>query len=607
MNDSDLLSLITDAKRQTEGRARLRDLLDAAGRTLAYAHWLNRLPQAAERLPVALLSSFTLQTIEPFLQVEAYLSGWRPQTTYTQYSQWQSALLAPATLGACRAVVLVLHEGALMAAATPDALDPMATLSDLVAAFRNASALPLFVACVAAPPERHALALGWPAGKGPVQRHLDIQRGLMALAGRTRDMHLMDLRAETLRVNDWFDERGYFTTHSVFARAALPAVARVIARCLACLFTPRRKVLVMDLDNSLWGGVAGEDGVLGLDLESDYPGAAYVAFQRQLLALRRSGVLLAMASKNNEADARAVFEQRSEMALAWADFSAFRVNWVDKAHNITEMADELGLGLDAFVFADDSAIECALVRAALPEVEVVELGSEPARFMDKVLRCQAFDVLHISAEDRGRAESYAAEAGRRSLRGQVTDMASFLASCELRLSLQAVNHSSLERVHQLLGKTNQFNFTLERPAKEQLAALCLGGSGGQRLFAASLQDRFGQYGLIGVLHIDVQAETLLIHNLALSCRALGRGVEDALLAFARERAQQAGCTTLRVNAARGPRNQQIFEYLDKRGFARLAETESGVPFVCRALRGSLPWPAYLSFESPAQSTGTAHA
>lgn len=610
MNDSELLSLITDARRQTEGRAALRDKLDTSGRTLAYKLWLNRLPDATTRMPVALLSSFTLQTIEPFLQVEAYLSGWRAQITYAAYSQWQTALLAPASLGPCRAVVLVLHDAELLADGAGTSADALAHVSDMVGAFRAASALPLFVACVAAPSQHHALALGHAAGVGPAAQHDQLQRGLTELASRTRDMHTIDLGGDALRSADWFDERAYFSTRSVFSHAVLPAVARCIARSLACLFRPRRKVLVLDLDNSLWGGVAGEDGVLGLDLASDYPGAAYVAFQRQLLELRRSGVLLTIASKNNEADARAVFEQRPEMALSWGDFSARRVNWVDKAHNICEMADELGLGLDAFVFADDSAIECALVRAALPQVEVVELGPEPARFGQRLLRCQAFDTLHVSAEDRGRADGYAAEAGRRSLRGQVTDMASFLASCELRLSLQAVDNSSLERVHQLLGKTNQFNFTLERPAKEQLAALCVGG---QRLFAASLQDRFGQYGLIGILHIEALPDCLLINNMALSCRALGRGVEDALLAFARDQAQLTGRTNLRVNATPGPRNQQIFEFLQRSGFTRLAEDEGRVPFVWSDLPGQngepqrLPWPPYLMFESPRSPTGPVHA
>lgn len=607
MDDAELLSLIHDASRQTEARARLRDLLDAAGRTLTYKRWLNQLPPAIERKRVALLSSFTLETIEPFFQVEAYLSGWRADATYVPYGQWQTTLLAPAVLSPCQAVVLLLHEAELWPDAAPGAQEAISRLADLVAAFRAASTQPLFVACVAAPPKRHAWALGRAAGVERARRGLDLQRGLAELASQTSDLHPIDLGAgnlHTAQAADWFDARGYFATHSVFSHAALPAVARCIARSLATLWRPRRKVLVMDLDNSLWGGVAGEDGVQGLDLESDYPGAAYVAFQRELQALRRSGVLLAMASKNNEADARAVFEQRPEMALVWDDFSAHRVNWLDKAHNINSIAEELGLGLDAFVFADDSAIECALVRAALPQVEVVELGSEPARFIDKLLRTQAFDALHISDEDRSRADSYAAEVGRRSLRGQVTDMASFLASCELRLYLQAVDHTSLERVHQLLGKTNQFNLTLERPDKDQLALWCVGG---QRLFAATLQDRFGQYGLIGVLHLETRLDCLWVSNMVLSCRALGRGVEDALLAFVRDRAQASACAQICVEAVRGPRNQQVFGYLERAGFVAHAETATRVSFAVSSAPGNLPWPGYLSFDPPSSLTGTAHA
>ncbi len=245
------------------------------------------------------------------------------------------------------------------------------------------------------------------------------------------------------------------------------------------------------------------------------------------------------------------------------------------------------------MFADDSPIECALVRQALPQVEVVELGKDPAKFVDQVLRTQAFDVLHILDEDRQRAQSYAAEAGREQLKAQVTDLSSFLADCQLRLSLQPATAATLDRIHQLLGKTNQFNFSLQRHSKEALQGLM---EQGQCLYGATLTDRFGDYGLIGILHLQQAGDVLEIANMALSCRALGRGVEDTMLAYAQGRAAAAACTRVVVHVARGPRNQQVLEYLDNSGFARVADSEKEVLFEIATADADWPWPPYVAVQ-----------
>lgn len=599
MSESDLRRLLLSADRQVQARSALRDLLDAAPRTLAYKQWLSRLPPVdggAEPRAIALLSSFTLETLEPFLQVEAYLSGWRLRSTYVQYGQWQNALLRPATLGGSEpaAVVLLLHDAELLG---EDFRMPVAAalarLTALVKAWRGGSAQPLFLGIVQAPVGRHGLAFGDQPGHGRAAQRAEFMRGTTELALGLKNVHFLDLDATAIGVADGFDAADYLTTRSVFAHRALPGVARVLARSLGCQFRPRRKVLVLDLDNTLWGGVVGEDGVAGLMLGQDYPGSAYLHFQRMALELRDTGILLALASKNNEADAMAVFEQRPEMLLRPAHFSAHRINWQDKPANIVAMARQLGLGLDSLVFADDSPIECALVREALPEVEVVELGTEPARFVDKVLRTQAFDVLHISEEDRQRADSYGAEASRQQLRSAVTDLTSFLVDCKLRLVLQPVSASTLDRIHQLMGKTNQFNFTLDRPQQEMLQSLM---EQGNCLYGAALTDRFGDYGLIGFIQLQRDGDSLKIANLALSCRALGRGVEDALLAYARDRAVAAGCKRLRVRAARGPRNQQVLAYLDNAGFVRMGDDNHAVEFELPTLSACLPWPPYVAVQ-----------
>jgi FkbH-like protein len=429
-----------------------------------------------------------------------------------------------------------------------------------------------------------------------------MRAGVAKLAEQMPDIHLFDLYPRALGSGDWYDSIGFLATQSVFTHKALPFVARNIARNMACLFRPRRKVLVLDLDNTLWGGVVGEDGMDKIALGTGWPGSAFVEFQRELKELRSTGILLAINSKNNEADARAVFEQRPEMALDWDDFSARRINWNDKATNLTEIADELGIGLESVVFADDSPMECALVRRALPQVEVVEVGPDPRFFMECILRTQAFDTLRVSEEDRIRAQSYAEETVRRSARAQVADLESFLADCDLRLTISPADPNTVERIHQLLGKTNQFNFTLDRPSKDRVQTLAVHGN---TLFGVNLADRFGEYGLVGVMHLEPAGEELRILNMALSCRALGRFVEDAMLAFSREVALADGISRLRVTYVRGPRNQQVLSYLDKVGFSMTELDSSRVD--CSfdlGKHGALLWPKHVRVSHPLQEAKT---
>lgn len=599
MDSAALQSLLSDPQRQAEARSRLRDVVDAKPSTITYMQWLPRLPAGGDGCSVAVVSSFTVQTIDPFLRVESYLSGWQSSISYVEYGLWQPALLGPEASGVAgaRAVVLLLHDTELLNEDRPDADVASSHLMGIIETFRRQSAAPLFVGIVEAPLGPPSIAFGGPAIDRLSGARRALRRQIEERMVAVADGHLLEL---PLSLCSGFVSAAFLSNLTALGHGVLPQVARCIARTVACVFRPRRKILVLDLDNTLWGGVVGEDGVEGVVVSHDYPGSAYLAFQRQLLRLRSSGILLALASKNNEQDARAVFDTRSEMVLRWNHFTAHAVNWNDKASNIAEMAQALGLGLESFVFADDSAIECALVRQILPQVEVIELGKDPARFGELLFRAQAFDALDVSDEDRRRADSYATEAHRRDYRERMTDLNGFLAGCELRLSIQSLALGSVDRAHQLLGKTNQFNFSLERPSKEQLIASMRAGD---RLFTASLEDRFGNYGLIGILHLESGAQDLRIANMALSCRALGRGVEDALLAFARERALAQGFNRLDVRCVRGARNQQVFEYLERTGFHKAHEDHETVEYVLALAESSLPWPDFLKVELPMISMG----
>lgn len=589
--------LLLDPVRQLEARGRLRDILTGSPTTMTYLRWLRRLPRAEAARPVAVLSSFTSETLTPFLEVEAYISGWWPRLEFVQYGQWQNALRDPEVLRGWpfHACTLLLHSEELLPLGAESSAAGIEVLSTGLRAFRETHSMPVFLGIFPDPPGIGGLPYGDTMSRGRTAEMNKLNAAIVSVVRELADMHVLDIPACTGRIGDaWHDRSTFLKNLSLVSHRAMPLVAREIARALACLFRPRRKLLALDLDNTLWGGIVGEDGVDGLEIDNEWPGSAYLSFQRQLRALRSSGILLALDSKNNEADAKEVFRSRSEMVLSWDDFSARRVNWQDKATNLVEIAEELGLGLDSFVFADDNPMECALVRETLPQVEVVELGADPSRFMERILQTQAFDTLSLSQEDTQRAESYRAESRRREFQSATTSLESFLSRSELGMVIRPGEEQTLNRIQQLTSKTNQFNISLERLSMAQVRELAAAGS----VFTATLSDRFGDYGLIGVLYFRDGEGVFELRNLLMSCRALGRNVEGAMLAFAGEVARFRGYEVMETRYVKGPRNQQIKDFLKKVGFEFLVEDNSSVRCALQLKEGTLPWPPYIQVDYP---------
>jgi len=593
-----LITLLGDEQRQTEARGRLRTQLDDAPTTMNYMQWLGRLPSADKTHRVVVLSSFTVETMAPFLAVEAFAADWRIDPRFVQYGEWRAALAAPGRLGepAPEACVVLLHADAVLGENEDADGGGAEWVANLLRGFRAHSTVALFVGLLVEPPVQNALGFGEGPAKGRPRALAEAQRKLVELAQELDDFHLLDVPAWLSAArSEVFDGRGYLNNLSLLNGRGMAVVARGIARHVGCLFRPRRKVLVVDLDETLWGGIVGEGGVDGIALGEAWPGPAYHAFHRTLRDLRLSGILLAICSKNEEADARAVFERRSEIILAWDDFTAYRINWRNKAENLIELSAELGLGLDSFVFVDDNAKECALVRQTLPQVEVVELSKRPEAFSDQLLASQAFDVLQVSREDALRAESYRHERQRSDLAEMATDLETFYHSMDLRLSIRPAEAQTLERVHKLLNKTNQFNLTLDRPTLDEVRRRHEADSD---IYCAELTDRFGAYGVIAALELCSKTDQLCIANLAVSCRALGCLVEDSLLAFSSAQATARGVSTLVVDFVPGPRNGQVPEALRRLGFSSTAAESNRQHFVCELADGGIAMPLHIAIETP---------
>jgi FkbH-like protein len=339
----------------------------------------------------------------------------------------------------------------------------------------------------------------------------------------------------------WSDPMAWAHYRQHPANAALPALAEAQAAHLHAVLGLTRKVLVTDLDHTLWGGVIGEDGLAGIKIGPGSPaGEEYLRLQRYLLDLKNRGILLVVCSKNNPDDARLPFEQHQGMALRLDDFAVFRANWEDKAANIRAAAQELSLGLDSFVFLDDNPLEREWVRTSLPQVAVVELGPNVFHYVHDLDRARYFHALSLSSEDLQRAGQYRIEAQRESLRASTASLEEFLSQLQLRAAVLPVSDAHLARVTQLINKTNQFNLTSRRYTEGQVKHIAADPSCWAAAFEMS--DRMGSYGLIGVMlcrPAGGPAPAWEVDTWLMSCRTLGRQMErfmfDRLLEAARER------------------------------------------------------------------------
>ena len=312
-----------------------------------------------------------------------------------------------------------------------------------------------------------------------------------------------------------------------WAEAALPEIGDLLARYLISLVRAPKKCLVLDLDNTLWGGVIGEDGPDGIRIgEGDPLGEAFLAFQRAIKGVQGRGILLAACSKNNRADVEEVFQRRPEMPLALADFAATRIDWQPKPDNIRAIAQELGIGTDSLVFVDDNPAECELVRQLLPEVEVIHLPKDPAGYAGLLLDLRSLERLQVSAEDLRKTEQYREQAARAAVRVEAGDMAAYLASLETEVTIWPATTAELNRVQQLFAKTNQFNLTTKRYKLPEIERFIAAPE--WRLEVVAAKDKFGDLGIIAAVLLELRDDEVVVDSLVMSCRALGRGIETVI-------------------------------------------------------------------------------
>jgi FkbH-like protein len=429
---------------------------------------------------------------------------------------------------------------------------------------------------------RYNLALGAAAPAGVVIFDLDHVAGLW---GKHR----------------WDDARYWFHSRHAFALDASGMVAHAAARLVAGARGIAKKCIVLDLDNTLWGGVIGDDGLAGIRLGAGAEGEAFLAFQVFLRGLNERGIILAVCSKNDPDVARLPFQQHPDIALRLEHFAAFVANWENKADNIRAIAAALAIGLDAIVFVDDNPLERDIVRQHLPQVTVIDLPADPSGFVSALARGAWFEATSFSREDQTRGRYYAENAERQALQSAYVNMDSYLEGLHMLGTVGVADTFSLPRMAQLIGKSNQFHLTGTRYGESELAALAARPD--WRLHHLRLSDRFGDNGLIACLLLRIEGATLHIDTWVMSCRVLGRTVEEYIANVILAVACEHACRQITGRYIRSARNGMVAGLYERLGFAcaeRTATIAIWTLAVDRTRSGWKTWVRHASSDDGSQ-------
>ncbi|NIA08110.1 MAG: HAD-IIIC family phosphatase [Actinobacteria bacterium] len=360
---------------------------------------------------------------------------------------------------------------------------------------------------------------------------VNLNAWLRSLAQEITDFHIVDIDALASRHGRarFTQPRMWFLARSAIAPDATWDYVGQIICLLRAVRGRSRKVLALDCDNTLWGGVLGELSSSGIALGHDFPGSAYVAFQRRILELYHRGIVLIVASRNDHSAVMDVFNNHPEMLLRSEHIAYFGINWDPKPQNLQRAAVALNLGLDSFVFIDDNPVECAMVRSILPEVLSICLPEDPAEFETALAGLDCFDQISVSAEDRHRGPMYRQEASRSELKTSVKDLETFYRELAMIATISRNDSSVASRAAQLTQRTNQFNMTTVRRTESQIKEFM--SNPGYDVFTLRLQDRFGDNGIVGLAVVEHRDKEDILETFLMSCRVLGRTVETAFLSW----------------------------------------------------------------------------
>lgn len=393
----------------------------------------------------------------------------------------------------------------------------------------------------------------------------DYNRQLAQITKNNESVYMYNFNSFVTRFGQQnvFDFRQYFFGDVQVSIDCIPYLVHDLMGYVKAVLGLNKKCIVLDLDNTLWGGIIGEDGFEGIKLGHDPVGKAFSEFQNILLALHQRGIILAINSKNNPEDALHVIKNHPNMVLKEKHFACMKINWSDKVQNMREIANELNIGLDSMVFFDDDPVNREYLRTNIPEILIVEMPKDPVQYAPVLMGMNDFNVLKITEEDLNRGSMYLQEKQRKSLEQKATNIEDFLQQLDIRLKIKKANNFTIPRISQLTLKTNQFNLTTRRYQEEDIHNLIKAGCW---VGCAQVEDKFGDNGITGVFVVKKNPSEWFIDTFLLSCRIMGRRIEDGMLAEILKEAKQQGIKTVKGEFIPTNKNAPSANFLSDYGF-----------------------------------------
>lgn len=574
---------------------------------------LNSSPQRGSIFRVGVLRNFTVEPLIPVLKGEFYLSGFLSEFYVGDFDTIASDAMNPSSgLYSFDPQMIILAQWfELLSPSISNSFIKMTvgeredersrliqSLRSVLQSIRRNTKAPIIINNFPLPDKTTLGILDFHSVHSQKKWHLQFNEDLLKVCSEIDNVFCIDLAAILSNTGylTGLNQRQWEIAKAPLGSKLLIPLAKEYGKFLRALNGASRKCLILDCDGTLWGGILGEDGNTGIKIGSSYPGTSYRNFQQQILNLYNRGVILAICSKNNEEDVLDVLENHTSMILRKHHFASLKINWDDKATNILRIAKELNIGLDSLVFADDNEFECDWIKSQLPEVKVIHLKGDPALFQNVLSAPGYFDSLTFSEEDKGKTEMYQSENKRKELLVTTASYEDYLIELEIKAQIEAAHPDDLARVAQLTQKTNQFNLTTLRYTEDNIKELAQ--SKDSDIYTMKVSDKISDLGLIGVAIVRYEGSKMIIDSFLMSCRALGRSLERALLTFSINSGAERGATKVIGRYVPSKKNVQTQDFYNKNGFTLLDNNNDQISWEFKITESTtLTYPSWVAVNS----------
>ncbi|UCC58995.1 MAG: HAD family hydrolase [Candidatus Bathyarchaeum sp.] len=565
-----------------------------------------------KRIKVALLSSFTIDPLGIYLDIKSRLAQLYPEIYIAPFNQYQQEILDENSgLYAFKPDVIILAVQADVLL-NENFISDFVKLSDvekhqteisnrlqaILSMLTSRTDAIVLINNFIVPSFTPFGILDNKAKSGLRSFFQGLNQRLAELYRKSNQVYVVDLEGAASKhgKSRCLDQMLYYRGSFLFSESFLPVIADEYMGYIKALKNLTRKCIVLDLDNVLWGGIIGEDGIEGIKLGVDSPGNAYKDFQRVLLSYYNRGILLAINSKNNPDDAMKAIKEHPHMLLREKHFAAIRINWQNKVQNMIELAKEINIGFDSMVFIDDNPHEREQIKQALPQVLVVDMPSSPFLYRQTMENMNDFNILALTEEDKMRGEMYHARKKREELRESISTLEDFLKSLEMKIVIKYADEMGMPRIVRMVNKTNQFNATTRRYTDVEIGKM-KEATDQFDIYSLQVSDRLGDEGIVGVAIVRKEPKTWTLDSFLLSCRVIGRKVETAFLAKIVEDAKEQGVSTLVGEYIPTQKNVPVKSFYSDHGFEEFSREGNLYRWRLDLTKSTLEMPEWLDVKN----------